>query len=372
MSARALPATRPTLVKADEALTAMRLASHVKSRTLTTIPPFAPISIKPDMNAAHDLHSFRVHQFHGLRPGPRLIVLGAVHGNEVAGVKAIRQMLDALDAGEVRIRRGVLTLVPITNPLAYARNARMGDRNLNRNLGTSAVPQDFEDRLGNVLCPLLANHDVLLDLHSFASLGEPFLLFGPENNDSELEPFSRAAEEARLARYLGPRRIVEGWMRTYEQGVARRRARSARLGITLDTDPNYGVGTTEYMRAQGGYAVTLECGHHTDEAAPAVGLHAIRQAVALLGLADIALSPPPDRHEVLRLEEVTDRLHPDDRFVKSWSSFDELSAGEPIGIRHDGTVVSAPADGRIVFPNAKAEPGFEWFYFAQPSPRLID
>ena len=37
--------------------------------------------------------SLRVHQFHGLRPGPRLIVLGAVHGNEVAGPLAIGRAL---------------------------------------------------------------------------------------------------------------------------------------------------------------------------------------------------------------------------------------------------------------------------------------
>ena len=37
--------------------------------------------------------SLRMHQFHGLRPGPRLIVLGAVHGNEVAGPLAIGRAL---------------------------------------------------------------------------------------------------------------------------------------------------------------------------------------------------------------------------------------------------------------------------------------
>jgi hypothetical protein len=74
---------------------------------------------------------------------------------------------------------------------------------------------------------------------------------------------------------------------------------------------------------------------------------------------------------VLRLEEVTDRLHAEDRFVKEWTSFDALKAGDTIGVRHDGTLVTAPADGRIVFPNMRAEPGHEWFYFAQPSPRKL-
>jgi hypothetical protein len=102
-----------------------------------------------------------------------------------------------------------------------------------------------------------------------------------------------------------------------------------------------------------------------------VGHRAIRQAIALLGLADIALEPPPGAHEVLRLVDVIDRLHADDRFVREWVSFDPVWKDEPIGIRHDGTIVRSPGDGRIVFPNVKAEPGFEWFYFAQRSARSL-
>jgi hypothetical protein len=33
--------------------------------------------------------------------------------------------------------------------------------------------------------------------------------------------------------------------------------------------------------------------------------------------------------------------------------------------------VLAPHDGYIVFPDANARAGNEWFYFAQPSTRII-
>lgn len=317
------------------------------------------------------LSQLRAHQFAGLRPGPKLIVLGAVHGNETAGVHAIRRVLGELDSGQLVITRGHVTFVPVTNPLAHANARRIGDRNLNRNLRPTAVPQDFEDRIANVLCPWLDAHDVLLDLHSFQGPGEAFAMIGPEDNTGALEPFAHAADEARLARHLGPRRLVEGWLRSYEQGVAARRARSAGSGKPLDTDANYGVGTTEYMRSRGGWAITLECGQHADLQAPEVGYRAIRQTLALLGLAEIPLQPPAPAHELLRLEQVVDRLHADDRFAREWASFDAVRAGETIGIRHDGTPVDAPADGRIVFPNVRAEPGHEWFYFARPSPRVL-
>lgn len=321
------------------------------------------------MTATLTAHSLRVHQFHGLQPGPRLLVLGAVHGNEIAGTRGIERVLGELDRGEIVVQRGLVSFVPITNPLAYQRVQRNGERNLNRNLRPGAVPQDFEDRIANVLCPLLAAHDTLLDLHSFQGQGEAFVMIGPEDNRGALQPFVHAADEARLARHLGVRRVVDGWLDVYERGVARRRARAARLGTALDTDPSYGVGTTEYMRSQGGWGMTLECGQHADPQGPQVAYEAIRQTLALLGLIDAPLQPPRGDHEVLRLSDVIDRLHADDRFEREWASFDPVSAGQVIARRQDGEVLVAPADGRIVFPNSKAEPGHEWFYFAQPSGR---
>lgn len=325
-----------------------------------------------ETSAAAQAHfHWRVHQFHGLRPGPRLLVLGAVHGNETAGTRGVERVVAELDRGAYTIERGCVSFVPVANPLAYARGQRAGERNLNRNLRPSAVPQDFEDRVANLLCPLLDAHDALLDLHSFQGGGEAFVMIGPEDNTGTLEPFARAAEETRLARHLGVRRIVDGWLPVYETGVARRRARVPGIGNALDLDPNYGVGTTEYMRSRGGYAMTLECGQHVDPQAPEVAYHAIRQALALLGLAAIALDPPRTDHERLRLVDVVDRLHPEDRFVRAWASFDRVAAGEPIAVRHDGRLLAAAADGYVVFPNDKAEPGHEWYYLAQPSGREL-
>jgi uncharacterized protein len=316
-------------------------------------------------------HHLRVHQFHGLRPGPRLLVLGAVHGNELAGTRGIERVLAELDQGTLRITHGCVTFVPITNPLAHQLGRRAGDRNLNRNLRPTAVPQDFEDRIANLLCPLLDSHEVLLDLHSFQGQGEAFVMIGPPDNRGDLEPVVHAAAEVRLAQHLGVRRIVDGWLSVYEAGVARRRARAQRIGTALDTDPAYGVGTTEYMRSRGGYAVTLECGQHADPKAPDVAFTAIHQTLALLQMTELPLLPAVDDPEVLSLVEVTDRLHADDRFTREWASFDAVKAGETIALRHDGQTLTAPADGRIVFPNAKAEPGHEWFYFAQPGRRVL-
>ena len=86
----------------------------------------------------------RTHTYYGLAPGPRLLVTAAVHGNEVCGTHAITQLLEEFDTGKLSIERGTVTFVPITNPLAFQRKQRLGDRNLNRNMAPSAIPQDFE------------------------------------------------------------------------------------------------------------------------------------------------------------------------------------------------------------------------------------
>ncbi len=302
---------------------------------------------------------FDSHTFDPGVAGPRLLVLGAVHGNETCGTEAAMRVLREIADGQLRIVRGVLTVVPVTNRMAYERRSRVGDRNLNRNLAPTAAAQDNEDRIANGLCPLLARHDVLLDLHSFHSPGQPFVLLGPHDNAGTLEPFSQAAQEEALARILGVTRAVDGWLDTYAGGAVRR-GEAAR----------YGIGTTEFMRTVGGHGVTLECGQHDDPQAPHVAYRAIRNTLAHLGLVDEPAPVPEAAMETLRLCAVVDREHAGDRFARDWASFDPVRAGDVIGVRADGTAVQAESDGFIVFPNVRAEPGAEWFYFARTSDRL--
>jgi predicted deacylase len=320
---------------------------------------------EPTMRAFESIH------FTTPAPGTRLIVTGAVHGNETCGTVAIRRVLGDIEAGRLAIVRGEVTFVPVTNPLAYERGQRQGDRNLNRKLAPTDDPREFEDHVANWLCPLLARHEVLLDLHSFHTPGEPFVMVGPEDNTGTLEPFAHAAHEEALAVRLGVRRLVDGWLGTYAGGVARRRAQLAHeadAGLELNAD--YGVGTTEYMRRVGGWGFTLECGQHDDPRAPEVAYRAILNTLAHLRLIDAPPPPPAVDVEALRLFQVVDKNNAGDRFSRTWTSFDPVRAGELIGTRHDGTPLLAETEGRIVFPNPVATPGQEWFYLARPHGRF--
>jgi predicted deacylase len=311
----------------------------------------------------------RIHGFTSLEPGPRLIVLGGVHGDETCGTVGIERTLAELDSGALQLLRGQLTLVPVANPLARRLMRREGERNLNRLFKPTPAgeaPADYEARITDLLCPLLERHDVLLDLHSFQSAGEAFAMIGPRDNAGTLEPFARAFEEGQLALHMGTPRVVEGWLDIYAAGLAQRAGGQPADEAALA----FGWGTNEYMRSRGGYGVTLECGQHQDPAAPEVAHRAIHAALRLLGMVEPdPRAEPPAAPALLRLVSVKDRDSEEDQFVREWATFDPVAKGEPIGVRADGSVLTAERDGFIVFPNAEALPGTEWFYFAIESER---
>lgn len=302
-------------------------------------------------------------RFHGLKAGPKLIVVGAVHGNETCGPKAITRAIDDCRAGRLLVRRGEVTFVPVANAKAYRQHTREGDRNLNRDLRERALPDDNEDRVGNPLTALLRQHDILLDIHSFRGEGEPFVFFGPDDNTGELEPFRHAATEAAFAACLGTDILIHGWLDIYVELIAaRERLNLQRLAVTE------GFGTTEYMRFAGGYGVTLECGQHDDPAAADVGHAAIHNALGHLGMIDAA--PPPRRQPaVIHMDEIVLCEAVGDKLEGRWKTGDRVAAGQLLARRAGGEAVAATRDGYIIFPHASAEPGEAICYLGVTSTR---
>lgn len=303
--------------------------------------------------------------FRALQPGPRLIVTGSVHGNETCGPLAISRIIADFRSGRLKLARGSVTFVPVVNALAYRWNRREGDRNLNRNLSEKPVPVDNEDRIANVLCPLLREHDVLIDLHSFSAAGLPFALIGPSNNQDGLEPFDKAKQEEELVKALGLPMIVHGWMSAHE------RASLVRLGKGYPYEAmSHGVGTAEYMRFAGGYAVTVECGSHTDPEGPRVAYRTILNGLAHLGLTDTPLLPGPTPVQAWEIDEAVMANSDEDRLVRQFSSGEPVHEGERIGMRVTGEEIRAPYDGAVIFASVSSPAGSELCFFCRPSPRF--
>lgn len=316
--------------------------------------------------------SLTFHTWEGSASGPALVVLGAVHGNEVCGALALRQLQQELLQGRWPLQRGRLTLVPVANPLAWSLRTRDGERNLNRGFALQTVCSTQEDRVVAELAPLLARHDVLLDLHSFSSHGPAFAMVGPPKATAR-EPLVRADAELALAQRLGVSHIVQGWLDVYDHMQRQR-------GLPVD---ELGKGTNEWMREQGGLAITLECGQH-DELAAVGRAHAAtlalmhelgllapsdalvhatlgRMVAAVAACGSVPASPPV---LPVRLSHVWLREALGDRLLYPWQPFSPVVAGTPLLSRADGRLELAPCDGQVLFPNPLAELSEELLYFA--------
>jgi predicted deacylase len=129
--------------------------------------------------------------FNGDPAGPTLIVVGSIHGNEPAGVLALRSVNEAL-AGFVGELRGRVYLIA-GNTRAINRGLRFIDHDLNRawirrNLsprGSEHVESTSEghelrelDSLIDSILVTAKNEVYILDLHSTSATGLPFATVG--------------------------------------------------------------------------------------------------------------------------------------------------------------------------------------------------
>jgi len=279
--------------------------------------------------------------FHAETAGPRLLVLGAVHGDEKCGTAAIKRIIPEFENGSLALLKGRVTFVPICNPRAYAENVRYIERNLNRNLLPQDVPDCYEAQLGNVLCPLLRDCDVLLDIHSYHVGGPSFTFIDPPNAQSIAFATALGADTA-ISNFAGA---------------------TAASSVGTDKDANWSIGTTEYAERFGAMSVTFECGQHYDPQAPEIAYQGILGSLRYLGMIAGTTASRVTRH--VRVERVIYRQDNGGSFTQSWKHLEPVKAGTIIATRSNGEVLMAEQDSILVLPRASAEAGAEWFYLGR-------
>ena len=99
--------------------------------------------------------------------GPTVFVTAALHGDEINGTGAIRQLLHS---GDLDLKRGALVLVPVLNMLAFDRHSRYlpDRRDLNRCFPGSPDGSLASRMAHNVFQQLVARSDYGIDLHTAA------------------------------------------------------------------------------------------------------------------------------------------------------------------------------------------------------------
>ncbi len=276
-------------------------------------------------------------RFNSGHPGTRLVVFGAIHGNEPCGPRAIHSIAQKIESGEITLLRGSLLCIPGANPNAYEQKVRQTEENLNRVFRTTESPSSYEQKVANELCAILKSEgDLLLDIHSTSAPG-PMSVFTDYPSEKNLA----------LAEALGAEYIILDWPLVYAQN---------QHGLTSSC-------TSDYAHEIGIPSATVECGQHEDPEATVRAEKAIMRTLSHAGITDGSketLSPAAK----IRLTSVEKKYRDGDVFTKRWGHLETVKQGEVIATLETGEHVIAKEDCVMVLPKHHALAGEEWYYLA--------
>jgi len=130
------------------------------------------------------------------RVGTRLLITGALHGDEPTAIGAIWYFEEALRRDSVA---GAVTVIPCVNPLAAGASTRLvplEDSDINRSF-PGRVDGSLAERTAAALTQLLHEHDALIDVHT-AGWCVPFALLDATENKDLYGRITRWAKSAGL------------------------------------------------------------------------------------------------------------------------------------------------------------------------------
>lgn len=107
--------------------------------------------------------SLPVHIVHGARPGPTLLLLSAIHGEEIFAVEVLRRVVLGSDPESLR---GTLVVVPVCNPLSLeqeTRNTPFDMLNLNRVFPGKADGW-LSERIAAALTEIIERSDAIIHI----------------------------------------------------------------------------------------------------------------------------------------------------------------------------------------------------------------
>lgn len=255
----------------------------------------------------------------GSMPGKTLAVFAGVHGNEKAGVEALKRILK-----EIKVEKGTVYFV-FANPEAIKKNIRQINKNLNRCFLKNNKGKSVEDKRARELMKILDKCDALLDLHA--------------SNSKEATPFIICEKKAYdIAEKMNFEIISSGWNRI-EPG-----------------------GTDGYMFEQGKPALCLECGSVFKlNQNIKLAEKSAYQFLQFFGCIEkkVTFSRRKKRRFIKATRAVTKKTN-NFSFRKKFNDFEKLKNGEIIATDGRKKYIAGKNE-LIIFPNAKGPVGSEAF-----------
>lgn len=290
----------------------------------------------PDLSAerAGNTDSPGVWHFDSGVPGRALMVSALVHGNELCGAWALKDLL----AAGVKPRRGSLTLafcnLEAFDRFDHARHdaSRFVVEDMNRVWSAERLdnPTTPDRQRGAALRPWVQRADWLLDLHSMHEPGAPLLLTG-----------------------VLPRNIA----------LARRL--KAPQHVIVDAGHKDGVRMRDFGQfgdpaREDACALLIECGFHGELASRDVARDMVARMLVESGVIDAAevpagwLLPDPAAQRVLEVTNAVVAPSMDLRFSEAWTGLETLAkAGSVIGWA-DGQPIVTPYDNcTLIMPSLR-------------------
>lgn len=312
---------------------------------------------RPSLTAYTGGGSIGIHR--GDRNGPLLVCVAGMHGNEPAGVEALRRVLDELEREDAPVVSGVFVALA-GNVGALQDAVRYRDRDLNRqwtdprtsevrgsdDAGLPLGPEGREQRNLLRLLERSLEEDrrgpaYLVDLHTTSGESPPFAIVGRR------EACRRFAGTFPIPRVRGLERYLPGML-------------------------------SDWACRRGFASVTAEAGQHVHPSSVARHRAIVWSGLAGAGLVDDGSEPVRRAHRVLidASDGVPRRLHVRYRHAISPANgfrmkpgrknFDPVQAGEVLAEDREGDV-TAPESGRIFLPLYQ-ELGSDGFFLVREDP----
>lgn len=260
--------------------------------------------------------------------GAKILIFGAIHGNELCGPVGIENFLNKLEAP---IKKGSVTFIPICNPKAYEDQKRFCKSDLNRSFGDILPQHEYEKELVQSLKDHIDECDILLDIHSYQRKTIPFIL-----NDKDSKIANDWVDD------LHSTIVVKGWDALY---------------------PNDGD-TNAYAHKMGKHALTVECGQHDDKQAPVVAEKLITETLVHFSIIDADVEHHNDKQEYT-MKQLVKKPSDNAQFTKDWQNFDSIDTTVPIYKDGKKEFFYKEKDCLMFMPKPLAESGNEWFYMIE-------
>ena len=277
----------------------------------------------------------KIYNFDSGKPGKKLLLIAGIHGDEVAPQKSMLRLISEIEAGNIVIKSGALTIIPTANPWAAERNKRMMDVNLNRIMRVHENAALYEEKLANIIAPVIADFDATVDLHTANTSDIPFGF-----ND-----YAEQKERADLLDIFGLDHVIYGWNDMYP-------------------DPS-SSSTDKWANDNGKLCVTIECGKHKGKDSENFAYNAAVRAMQYFDVADIKTTFANAAAKRILMKKMV-IFNTGMKFARQFKHMDFVKSGDIIAYNESGPNIIAETDGYMIMPKEPGAeiPGEAFFYFA--------